>query len=199
MNLQDPSNELSIKSFQIKPNDLKIKGSIRESFMKIPQNYEKSSEMDLITEAWKHKFTIWKYVSNYQLFAFAVSSFAALTTFIFKSKAFRRFMVKRYLISNKNMSLSATTNLCFIPRPTIFKNWDKIVSNEASSQPIVLIEGYQGTGKSFLVQKYIEEQSKIRPTLYINLRDINLEEWKQVIGYQINFYPEMFLRSKGIN
>ena len=74
------------------------------------------------------------------------------------------------------MNLSIETQLGFIPRPKIFHEWDKIVNAEASSQQMLLIEGYQGTGKSFLVQKYIEEQSQVRPTLYISLRDINLEK-----------------------
>ena len=113
---------------------------------------------------------------------------AALAGFAMKSKTLRRVIVQRHMVQAKNMKLSSNTKLTFIPRPTISKEWDEIVNDEACSQKILLIEGYQGTGKSFLVQKYVEEQSQVRPTLYISLRELNLETWKD---RQIKFYPEV--------
>ena len=98
------------------------------------------------------------------------------------------------------MGLLSLTQLTIIPRPTIYKEWDEIVNAEACPQKMVLIEGYQGTGKSFLVQKYVEEQSQVRPTLYISLRELNLETWKERIGLQMKFYPEgFFQRAKGLD
>ena len=97
------------------------------------------------------------------------------------------------------MSSLVTTRLSFIPRKTEVNECDKIVDDETCSQNILLIEGYQGTGKSYLIKKYIEEQSKVRPTLYISFRDVNLEKRKQEIGIQINFYPEIFFRSQGMS
>ena len=165
---------------------------------KNPQNYQKPSELDLLADAWKHKETVWKHVSTVKLLSVGIPSLVGLIGFGLKSKALRRAMVKRFMVQTKHFNLSDTTTLNFIPRPTIFQEWDKIVNYESSSQKMLLIEGYQGTGKSFLVQKFIEEQSKVRPTLYISLRDINLIEARQIIGKQINFYAESFPAAGGI-
>ena len=184
-----PAGSLKNQQFELEP---------KLNSIKTPLSIEKPSESDLI-DAWKHKETLWKYVSNYNLIVLGISSVAGLVGFGLKSKALRRFFVKRFLVQVKNMNLSTTTQLNFISRPKIFQEWDIIVNSEASPQQMMLIEGYQGTGKSFLVQKYVEEQSLVRPTLYITLRNVNLEEWRKSIGNQINFYPERFLRAKGMN
>ncbi len=115
---------------------------------------------------------MWKYVHIYKLLALGVFSLVVLSGFASKSKILRR----AKMVQTKNFNLSSTTKLSFIPRPTIFQEWDKIVNDEACSQKMLFIEGYQGTGKSFLVQKYIEEQSKVRPTLYISLRNVILNK-----------------------
>ena len=200
MNLHGAPQSSSTESLQPQPFELETKPHATELLIQKAQNYEKTSEMELLKDAWKHKETLWQYGSSYKLIALGLSSVAALAGFAMKSKTLRRVIVKRNLVQAKNMGLSSTTKLSFIPRPTIYKEWDEIVNDEASSQKMVLIEGYQGTGKSFLVQKYIEVQSQVRPTLYISLRELNLETWKEVIGTQIKFYPEgFFQRAKGLD
>ena len=186
-------------ALQRKPSDMEIQPKTTESMIQKPPNHEKSSEGALLTDAWKHKDTLWKYVSNYKLLALGASSVVGLIGFALKSKSLRRAIVKRNMVKTKTMDIKGLTNLSFIPRQTIFQVWDKIVNHETSPKPMLLIEGYQGTGKSFLVKKYIEEASKVRPTLYISLRDFNPEKWKEIIGESMNFYPEtFFISSKGM-
>ena len=181
-----------------KPSDMEIQPTT-ELFIHKPPNYEKSSESAVLIDAWKHKDTLWKYVSNYKLLALGASSLVGLIGFALKSKALRRAVVKRKMVKTKTMAIKGLTKLSFIPRPTIFQEWNKIVNDETCPKPMLLIEGYQGTGKSFLVQKYIEEVSKVRPTLYISLRDFNPEKWKEIIGEPMNYYPEtFFVSSKGM-
>ena len=194
MNPQGAPQSSLTESLQNQPFELETKPHATELLIQKAQNYERTSEMELVKDAWKHKKTLWQYVSSYKLFALGLSSVAALAGFAIKSKTLRRVIVKRNLVQAKNMELLNTTKLTFIPRPKIYKEWDEIVNDEACPQKMVLIEGYQGKGKSFLVQKYIEAQSQVRPTLYISLRELNLEIWKEVIGLQMKFYPEGFLQ-----
>lgn len=167
-----------------------------ESILQKPPNHELNSEIDFLTDAWKHKETMLKYVCNYKLLAFGASSLVGLIGFGLKSKALRRALVKRNLVKAKNMVFEG--KLSFIPRPKIFQEWSEIVNDEISPQPMLLIEGYQGIGKTILVKKFVEEVSKERPTIFISLRDLNQEKWKEIIGKQINFYPESFPASGGI-
>ena len=149
----------------------------------------------------KHKDTFFEFLSNYKNVAVVLSAFstvAALAGFVLKSAALRRMIVKRNLVRTKDFNLKTTTHLNLIPRPTIFQAWNIIVNEEGCSQPIILIEGYQGTGKSFLIQWFIQEQSKVRPTQYISLREINLLKWEEIIGEQIHYLPENFPLSSSI-
>ena len=88
--------------------------------------------MNDLKDAWKHNETLWHYDSCYKLIALGLSSVTALAGFAIKSKTLRRVIVQRNLVQAKNMKLSRTTKLTFIPRPTIYKEWDKIVIDEAS-------------------------------------------------------------------
>ena len=153
----------------------------------------------------KHKDTFFEFLSNYKNGAVVLSAFstvAALAGFVLKSAALRRMIVKRNLVRTKDFNLKTTTHLNLIPRLTIFQAifqaWNIIANEEGCSQPIILIEGYQGIGKSFLIQWFIQEQSKVRPTQYISLREINLAKWEEIIGEQIHYLPENFPLSSSI-
>ena len=113
---------------------------------------------------------IWEYISKEKLLIGLCTSFVTLIGFSLKSTAFKRVSVKRKLVRSKDIRLR--TGLPFISRPGIFREWDQFINHGVGPQQMVLIEGYQGTGKTFLIQKYIEEQSRIRPTLYINLGEL---------------------------
>ena len=69
--------------------------------------------------------------------------------FLVKSKWVKRLIVKRYIVKPKKFDLKNTTLLGLINRPDVFRSWDEIVEQELSVVPFVLVEGYQGTGKSF--------------------------------------------------
>ena len=154
-----------------------------------PQN--KSSVPGLVSDIWLNKQILWN--SFYKMIAFTLPTFL----FVFKSRRLRKIMVKRHLVKQKNMNFSRKTNLTLILRPEIFQRWDKIFLSEKSPQQILLVEGYQGTGKTFFSKMYLEKQSRIRPTLYISLRDFTAENWKAEMARQINFYAEPFIRSGG--
>ena len=148
----------------------------------------------MLADAWKNKETLW---TNDTLLALCASTMVGLIGFLLKSKALRRTLVMRNLVKTKHMKLKSMSFLTFIRRPSILQEWENMVNYDDSPQPMMLIEGYQGTGKTILVQKFVEEQSKVRPTVYISLRDFNLEKWKEIIGKQIIFYPESFLLARG--
>ena len=116
----------------------------------------------------------------------------------FKSRWVKKVIVKRYIVKPKKFNLQKTTNLGYIKRQNIFKIWDETVDHEFAVKPFILIEGYQGTGKSFLAQKYIEEQSRKRPTLYISLREAERINWQKIIANQIHLYRDhILIRSQG--
>jgi hypothetical protein len=117
---------------------------------------------------------------------------------VFKSRWVKKVIVKRYIVQPKKFNLEDTTKLGLIKRPDIFKIWDKRVDEVLAVKPFILVEGYQGTGKSFLAKKYIEEQSLKRPTLYISLREIETDDWKETLAKQIHLYRDhMFVKSHG--
>ena len=116
----------------------------------------------------------------------------------FKSRWVKKVIVKRYIVKPKRFDLQMTTKLGIIKRPSIFKIWDERVDDEIGVKPFILVEGYQGTGKSFLAKKYIEEQSLKRPTLYISLREVEPTNWQKIISNQIHLYRDHILvRSQG--
>ena len=156
-----------------------------------PQN--QSSFPEFLADIWKHKQILWNSFSNYKIIALTVPTLL----FFLKSRWIRKVIVKRHMVKQKNINLSKKTNLKLILRDDVFQQWDELFESSTSPQQIVLMEGYQGTGKSFLSQMYLERQSKIRPTLYISLRDITAENWKSELARQINFYAEPFVRSGG--
>ena len=131
-------------------------------------------------------------LTELKTFAVTFSSGIVLAGFILRSRTIRRIIVKRNLIRTKQMNLKKITQFNVIARPSIFQTWNTIVNDEYCPQTMLLIEGYQGTGKSFLVQWFVQEQSKVRPTLYISLRDINKKQWRDVIGEQMHYLPENF-------
>lgn len=144
----------------------------------------------------KNKDFIIDFIQKGHLAKILLPSFTIFTAFLIKSKWVKKTIVKRHILQPKNFNLQRNTALGFIPRNNIFSVWDKSVENEFNPQDFILVEGAQGTGKTHIVKKYVEEKSKTRPAIYISLRGIQPDNWQQIISKQIHLYPE-FLQFKG--
>jgi len=126
---------------------------------------------------------------TYQIKSFVGVGTAGL--FLWKSAWFRKFLVKRQLKKRKYFDYYYQTILPLAQRNDILKDWAKHVGAENLPKPILLVEGYQGTGKSFLSSLFLQAESEQRPTAYLSLRDLNEDNWKQIIAKSINYLPEV--------
>ena len=146
----------------------------------------------------KQRKRILKNIFNIESFKIVIPCAIAFAGFLFQSRWVKKLIVKRYLTKPKKFHFQMVTKLGYIKRSNVFRSWDKLVNDEEGVKPFILVEGYQGSGKSFLAKKYIAEHSKIRPAIYISLREVQLENWEKMLARQINFNYKIFPDSKGL-
>jgi len=157
----------------------------QQSFDQPNKSQNPSSMTEFLADIWKHKKILWDSFSNYKMIALAFPTIV----FVIKSRWLRKVMMKRNFVKQKSLNLPNFSKLDYI-------QWERMFQEEDSDHPIILVEGIQGTGKTILSRMYLEQESKIRPTLYISLRDITAENWKAELARQTKFYAEPFIKIK---